>query len=51
VRSTLVALDADKGINNGTPFFHAAWIGGRCAAEPIRSHPKRLKLAMVELGF
>ena len=26
-QNTLVALDADKGINNGTPFFHAAWIG------------------------
>jgi protein-L-isoaspartate(D-aspartate) O-methyltransferase len=26
-QNTLVALDAEKGINNGTPFFHAAWIG------------------------
>ena len=26
-QNSLVALVADKGINNGTPFFHAAWIG------------------------
>jgi protein-L-isoaspartate(D-aspartate) O-methyltransferase len=26
-QNTLVALDAEKGINNGTPFFHAVWIG------------------------
>jgi hypothetical protein len=26
-QNTLVALDPDKGINNGTPFFHAVWIG------------------------
>jgi protein-L-isoaspartate(D-aspartate) O-methyltransferase len=30
-QNTLVALDADKGINNGEPFLHAAWIG---AASP-----------------
>jgi protein-L-isoaspartate(D-aspartate) O-methyltransferase len=26
-QNTLVALDADKGINNGEPYLHAAWIG------------------------
>jgi protein-L-isoaspartate(D-aspartate) O-methyltransferase len=26
-QNTLVALDADKGINNGEPFLHARWIG------------------------
>jgi protein-L-isoaspartate(D-aspartate) O-methyltransferase len=26
-RNALVALDADKGINNGEPALHAAWIG------------------------
>lgn len=26
-QNVLVALDADKGINNGEPFLHAAWIG------------------------
>lgn len=26
-QNNLVALDADKGINNGEPFLHAAWIG------------------------
>jgi protein-L-isoaspartate(D-aspartate) O-methyltransferase len=26
-QNTLVALDANKGINNGVPFLHAAWIG------------------------
>jgi len=26
-QNILVALDADKGINNGEPFLHAAWIG------------------------
>ena len=26
-QNALVALDADKGINNGEPFLHAAWIG------------------------
>jgi protein-L-isoaspartate(D-aspartate) O-methyltransferase len=26
-QNTLVALDAEKGINNGEPFLHAAWIG------------------------
>jgi protein-L-isoaspartate(D-aspartate) O-methyltransferase len=26
-QNTLVALDAAKGINNGEPFLHAAWIG------------------------
>jgi protein-L-isoaspartate(D-aspartate) O-methyltransferase len=26
-QNMLVALDADKGINNGEPFLHAAWIG------------------------
>jgi protein-L-isoaspartate(D-aspartate) O-methyltransferase len=26
-QSNLVALDAGKGINNGEPFLHAAWIG------------------------
>lgn len=30
-QNTLVALDADKGINNGEPLLHAAWIG---AASP-----------------
>jgi protein-L-isoaspartate(D-aspartate) O-methyltransferase len=26
-QNSLVALDAEKGINNGEPFLHAAWIG------------------------
>src|SRR5712671_2759911 len=26
-QNTLVAIDAAKGINNGEPFLHAAWIG------------------------
>jgi protein-L-isoaspartate(D-aspartate) O-methyltransferase len=26
-QNTLVALDADRGINNGEPFLHASWIG------------------------
>lgn len=26
-QNTLVALNADKGINNGEPYLHAAWIG------------------------
>lgn len=26
-QNNLVALDAEKGINNGEPFLHAAWIG------------------------
>lgn len=26
-QNALVALDADKGINNGEPYLHAAWIG------------------------
>jgi len=26
-QNVLVALDADRGINNGEPFLHAAWIG------------------------
>jgi hypothetical protein len=26
-QNTLVALDAEKGINNGAPFLHARWIG------------------------
>src|SRR5438445_4796985 len=26
-QNVLVALDADKGINNGEPFLHAMWIG------------------------
>jgi protein-L-isoaspartate(D-aspartate) O-methyltransferase len=26
-RNNVVALDAEKGINNGEPFLHAAWIG------------------------
>jgi protein-L-isoaspartate(D-aspartate) O-methyltransferase len=26
-QNTLVALDAEKGINNGEPYLHAAWIG------------------------
>lgn len=26
-QNNLVALDAGKGINNGEPFLHAAWIG------------------------
>jgi protein-L-isoaspartate(D-aspartate) O-methyltransferase len=26
-QNVLVALDADKGINNGEPFLHATWIG------------------------
>jgi protein-L-isoaspartate(D-aspartate) O-methyltransferase len=26
-QNALVALDAEKGINNGEPFLHAAWIG------------------------
>ena len=26
-QNNLIALDADKGINNGEPFLHAAWIG------------------------
>src|SRR3954466_14647578 len=26
-QNVLVALDADKGINNGEPFLHAIWIG------------------------
>jgi protein-L-isoaspartate(D-aspartate) O-methyltransferase len=26
-QNALVALDADKGINNGEPFLHASWIG------------------------
>lgn len=26
-QNVLVALDAEKGINNGEPFLHAAWIG------------------------
>jgi protein-L-isoaspartate(D-aspartate) O-methyltransferase len=30
-QNTLIALDASKGINNGEPFLHAAWIG---AASP-----------------
>jgi protein-L-isoaspartate(D-aspartate) O-methyltransferase len=30
-QNALVALDAEKGINNGAPFLHAAWIG---AVEP-----------------
>lgn len=30
-QNVLVALDAQKGINNGEPFLHAAWIG---VAEP-----------------
>jgi hypothetical protein len=37
-QNTLVALDAGKGINNGVPSLHAAWIG---AASPARRdrHP------------
>jgi protein-L-isoaspartate(D-aspartate) O-methyltransferase len=27
IRTNLIALDVDKGINNGEPFLHAAWIG------------------------
>ncbi|WP_329605632.1 protein-L-isoaspartate O-methyltransferase family protein [Rhizobium alarense] len=30
-QNVLVALDAEKGINNGEPFLHAAWMG---AAQP-----------------
>lgn len=30
-QNVLVALDAEKGINNGEPFLHAAWL---CAAAP-----------------
>lgn len=26
-QNALVALDADKGINNGEPYLHAAWMG------------------------
>src|SRR5690606_28909357 len=26
-RNALVALDVERGINNGEPFLHAAWIG------------------------
>ena len=26
-QNALVALDTEKGINNGEPFLHAAWIG------------------------
>jgi protein-L-isoaspartate(D-aspartate) O-methyltransferase len=32
-QNTLVALDAEKGINNGEPFLHAAWIG-KAAPQP-----------------
>ena len=32
-QNVLVALDADKGINNGEPFLHAMWIG-RLAPKP-----------------
>ncbi|TGQ71524.1 protein-L-isoaspartate O-methyltransferase [Mesorhizobium sp. M00.F.Ca.ET.186.01.1.1] len=32
-QNVLVALDADKGINNGEPFLHAMWIG-RLAPRP-----------------
>ncbi len=32
-QNTLVALDAEKGINNGEPFLHAAWIG-KVAPQP-----------------
>jgi protein-L-isoaspartate(D-aspartate) O-methyltransferase len=32
-QNTLVALDAAKGINNGEPFLHAAWLGA-VAPEP-----------------
>ncbi|MEP6565658.1 MAG: protein-L-isoaspartate O-methyltransferase, partial [Mesorhizobium sp.] len=32
-QNVLVALDADKGINNGEPFLHAMWIG-RIAPKP-----------------
>ncbi|MBN9223054.1 MAG: protein-L-isoaspartate O-methyltransferase [Mesorhizobium sp.] len=38
-QNVLVALDADKGINNGEPFLHAMWIG-KLASRPgeIVSH-------------
>lgn len=32
-QNVLVALDADKGINNGEPFLHATWIG-KLAPQP-----------------
>jgi protein-L-isoaspartate(D-aspartate) O-methyltransferase len=32
-QNVLIALDADKGINNGEPFLHAAWIG-KTAPQP-----------------
>jgi protein-L-isoaspartate(D-aspartate) O-methyltransferase len=34
-QNALVALDANKGINNGEPFLHAAWLG---AAAPQRGN-------------
>jgi protein-L-isoaspartate(D-aspartate) O-methyltransferase len=34
-QNALVALDANKGINNGEPFLHAAWLG---AAAPHRGN-------------
>jgi len=34
-QNALVALDASKGINNGEPFLHAAWLG---AAAPQRGN-------------
>jgi len=44
-QNNLVALDTDKGINNGEPFLHAGWIGA-VAPQPGRRWHWRVALVL-----